>query len=82
MLWDKTLVCQTEGECRPQDVHPREWDVNINTGEITQDDPLRVNLHQLHASVRESESGGSEVEDRVFDSIDHTVDITRWEDIL
>ena len=83
MLWDhKTLVHRTEGDCQPQDVHPKAWDVNINTGEITQDDPLRVNPREPHASVGESESGGSEEEDRVFDSIDHILGITRREDIL
>ena len=83
MLWDhKTLVHRTEGECQPQDVHPKAWDVNINTGEITQDDPLRVNPHEPHASVGESETGESEEEDRIFESIDHILGITRQEDIF
>ena len=83
MLWDhKTQVHCTEGECQPQYAHPTTWNVNINTGEITHDDPLRVNPRKPHASVGGSESGGSEEEGCAFNSIDHISGITGQETIL
>ena len=83
MLWDhKALVHRPEGSCQPHEVHPKAWDVNINTGEITQDDPLRINPREPRASVGESESGGSEEEERVYDEIDQILGLTRQENIL
>ena len=83
MIWDhKTMVHRTERECQPQNEHRRAWDVNINTGEITQDDPLRVNPRKMHASVGESESGGSDEGDRVINTMDHTSNIASQMDIL